>query len=189
MQHSRVLALVVFFGFIFLSILCLGLQDSVGSETTYLPFAEKDICTGAPYIIIPAGNYMLGIEGVEQEIAFPNDALIRICDAWDVNTAGHGTTLGTSAYTQVRIYDIRGRLKRTLVDETQEVRIHYQYWDGKDDIGQYLPSGIYFAKVDANDCWDIISFAYINDSPCDDDWTVTYDNDPLDCELISVVKN
>ena len=43
------------------------------------------------------------------------------------------------------IHDLRGRIVRRLVDGPLTAGIHPVAWDGKDDGGQPVPSGIYFA--------------------------------------------
>lgn len=48
------------------------------------------------------------------------------------------------------IYDIRGRLVRTLVDhDLYSQGLYTLSWDGKDNFGQQVASGIYFTKLQA----------------------------------------
>jgi hypothetical protein len=48
------------------------------------------------------------------------------------------------------IYDIRGRLVRTLVDHELYSQGWYTLnWDGRDNLGQKVASGIYFTKLQA----------------------------------------
>ena len=47
--------------------------------------------------------------------------------------------------TYLRIYDAQGRLVRTLAASRNSCIV----WDGRDDIGQRLPSGPYFVRCDA----------------------------------------
>jgi hypothetical protein len=51
----------------------------------------------------------------------------------------------------VRVYDIRGRSVRTLVDEVQAARFHTAIWDGRDDGGRAVDSGVYFIRLQAGD--------------------------------------
>lgn len=51
----------------------------------------------------------------------------------------------------VRVYDIRGRSVRTLVDEVQTARFHTAIWDGRDDDGREVDSGVYFIRLQAGD--------------------------------------
>jgi len=47
------------------------------------------------------------------------------------------------------IHDAQGRLLRCLVDAWQEAGTHSATWDGRDDRGRPLPSGVYFARLSA----------------------------------------
>jgi hypothetical protein len=49
--------------------------------------------------------------------------------------------------TTLKIYNIRGELVRTLVDELKEVGKYEIVWDGKDEGGNQVASGIYFYQL------------------------------------------
>ncbi len=50
---------------------------------------------------------------------------------------------------RLEIFDIRGRLLKTLFEGELEAG-HYQFsWDGRDDSGTMLPSGVYFYRLDS----------------------------------------
>jgi hypothetical protein len=48
---------------------------------------------------------------------------------------------------QVAVYDATGARVRTLLDARIEAGHHVRVWDGADDHGRRLPSGVYFAKM------------------------------------------
>jgi hypothetical protein len=48
---------------------------------------------------------------------------------------------------RLRIYDVNGRLVRTLVDGSREPGGHTAIWDGRDDLGRSIASGNYFARI------------------------------------------
>ena len=52
-----------------------------------------------------------------------------------------------SARTALRVYDVRGSLVRTLVDEHLPAGDHTVQWDGRDDRGAPVASGTYFAAL------------------------------------------
>ena len=54
--------------------------------------------------------------------------------------------LPTSHHVTIRVYDVNGRLVRTLVDATMPAGSHTAQWDGRDAGGRDLGSGIYFFK-------------------------------------------
>jgi hypothetical protein len=50
---------------------------------------------------------------------------------------------------QIVIYDVAGRIVRTLVDGVVPAGSHHAEWDGRDDSGRPLSSGIYFYGMKA----------------------------------------
>jgi hypothetical protein len=50
---------------------------------------------------------------------------------------------------QLRIYDASGRLVRTLVDGPRPAGHYTELWDGRDERGTAVASGIYFCRLDA----------------------------------------
>lgn len=48
----------------------------------------------------------------------------------------------------IRIYDLRGRLVRTLLDEASAYGRHVARWDGTDDSGHSVASGVYFCSLE-----------------------------------------
>jgi hypothetical protein len=49
----------------------------------------------------------------------------------------------------LKIYDINGRLVRIIVNEQQSAGEKIAQWDGKDQLGRIVTSGIYFYKLEA----------------------------------------
>ena len=49
----------------------------------------------------------------------------------------------------LKVYDIAGRMVRTLIDGEVGKGHHSIEWDGKDDKGMRLSSGIYFYRLTA----------------------------------------
>lgn len=50
-------------------------------------------------------------------------------------------------FTTLKIYDLTGRLVRTLENEERTAGFHTILWDGEDDSRRALPSGVYFIKL------------------------------------------
>jgi hypothetical protein len=50
----------------------------------------------------------------------------------------------------IAIYDIQGRLVRSLASLTQQAGTHSAVWDGRNDSGLNVSSGNYFCRVDFN---------------------------------------
>jgi len=49
----------------------------------------------------------------------------------------------------LRVFDLKGRLVRVLMEETVDADRHTVSWDGRDDRGQGAPSGVYIYRLDA----------------------------------------
>ncbi len=57
--------------------------------------------------------------------------------------------LPSATRASLRVYDVRGRLVRVLVDEASPAGIHRARWDGRDASGRAAAAGIYFVKLSA----------------------------------------
>ena len=53
----------------------------------------------------------------------------------------------TGGYTRLTVMDRIGRVIKTLLDKDVSPDYYSVSWDGKDEHGQPLPSGIYFVKL------------------------------------------
>ena len=51
----------------------------------------------------------------------------------------------------LRVFDVNGSLVRTLVSAWREPGVYSEVWDGRDDSGKQLPSGVYFYRLEAGD--------------------------------------
>ncbi|HEX9975094.1 MAG TPA: T9SS type A sorting domain-containing protein, partial [bacterium] len=51
----------------------------------------------------------------------------------------------------LKIYNLRGELVRTLIEEQLNVGSHRVMWDGNDDNGRLQSSGVYFYKLETKD--------------------------------------
>jgi len=60
-------------------------------------------------------------------------------------------TLPQHAWVKINIYNILGRKVKNLVDEYQPAGYKKIIWDGKNDKGEEVASGIYFYRIQAKD--------------------------------------
>jgi len=60
---------------------------------------------------------------------------------------------GISEFVRIEVYNIRGQRVRTLLDGSREFGIgeHSVVWDGRDDSGGLVSSGVYFYRMRAGD--------------------------------------
>ncbi len=55
--------------------------------------------------------------------------------------------LAVAGPARLSVYDLRGRRLRVLSDGPMEAGDHAVEWDGRDETGRALPSGVYFARL------------------------------------------
>jgi hypothetical protein len=59
--------------------------------------------------------------------------------------------LGTSGRARVHVFDVAGRLVRSLVDTDMESGHHVVHWDGRNTSGVPVSAGVYVCRLDAAD--------------------------------------
>jgi hypothetical protein len=57
--------------------------------------------------------------------------------------------LAAPAHVDLAIYDLAGRLVRVLVDSGRSEGYHEVNWDGRDEQGSQVASGVYFCRIEA----------------------------------------
>ncbi len=60
-------------------------------------------------------------------------------------------SLKEKGHVSMRVYDVSGRLVRVLVDEILDAGTYEAVWDGTNDRGSSIASGIYFCRMEASD--------------------------------------
>ena len=93
----------------------------------------RDNVTGAGTPVVPDGF------ALEQNVPNPFNPTTTI--HYDVPAGG-----GVVA---IRVFDVSGRLVRTLVDANQTPGVKSVIWNGADDRGRGVASGLYFYKMSA----------------------------------------
>jgi len=64
-------------------------------------------------------------------------------------------TLPQASYVKIEIFNILGQRVKTLLDEDMRAGVYVVDWDGKDERGTEVSSGIYFYRIKAGDFSDI----------------------------------
>ena len=65
-------------------------------------------------------------------------------------TVAIGFQTGRQSVVTVKIFDVRGTLIKSLVDESKASGNYKIYWDGTDALKQRVPNGIYFCRLELN---------------------------------------
>ena len=56
---------------------------------------------------------------------------------------------------ELRVYDVSGAVVRTLVDDVRGAGAYSLEWNGRDDRGNTVSSGVYFYRLNAGDFSDV----------------------------------
>jgi hypothetical protein len=59
--------------------------------------------------------------------------------------------LPSESHVRLDVYDLRGGRVRTIVDGVQAAGEQRMVWDGRDELGRHLTSGLYFARLVAGE--------------------------------------
>jgi glucose/arabinose dehydrogenase len=81
----------------------------------------------------------------------PNARITRVDPNPSARAVRVSFSLSQGSPATVRIYDISGRLVRTLVDRQLEAGDHQAVWDGRDESGKAVGRGIYLARLAARE--------------------------------------
>ncbi|MFC1551921.1 SBBP repeat-containing protein [Candidatus Latescibacterota bacterium] len=68
-----------------------------------------------------------------------------------ITTIEYTIPSGKSENVSLKVYDIRGTLVRTLVDNISSSGVHFVNWDGTDDYGNKVSSGSYIYRLKAGE--------------------------------------
>jgi hypothetical protein len=118
---------------------------------------------------VPAGTYIYQVTAVYDggyESDFSNEAEITVVDVTNnlipLITELQGNhpnpfnpitsinfALSDPEFVNLEIYNIKGEKVKTLVDEKMEAQFHSVTWNGSDDSGKPVSSGVYFYKMKA----------------------------------------
>jgi len=109
-------------------------------KITALDYVENESDPASPGTVTSAdGPEVPGAFALYPNVPNPFNPSTTI--RYDVPSEGGAVTL--------RIYDVGGRLVRTLVEGPQTAGQKTVIWDGKDDGGRSVASGVYFSRLQA----------------------------------------
>ena len=84
--------------------------------------------------------------------AYPNPFNPQTTVAFELARADHA---------RVIIYDLQGRVIRRLVDESLPAGRHTAIWQGRDDNGRGVASGVYFARLESSSGQDMTKLVLV----------------------------
>jgi hypothetical protein len=136
----------------------LGAGRGIAGEGVLATVRFRAVATGNPQVTLgtldarDGENRKVALTGVTP--AVPTET--SIAPAMPNPFAGVTTlsfTLATGGTVELGIYSVDGRRVRTLASGTRETGSYRLSWDGRDDAGRSLPSGVYSVRGRAGDSW------------------------------------
>lgn len=106
---------------------------------------------GQPYAVTATGAMTTGVEeGAGREPVLPREFDLG---AAVPNPLGNQTeisfALPKASTVTLRVFSLTGQLVKTLAEGQRGAGIHRASWDGRDLLGNKVPSGVYFYRLDA----------------------------------------
>jgi hypothetical protein len=97
----------------------------------------------SPWLTLPPGTQSASVSPIAGARLYP-------CEP---NPFGGQTeiryTLAQAGRTTLVVYDVSGRVVRTLQDGSEKPGVYSLRWDGRDVVGRLMPAGAYFFKMNA----------------------------------------
>jgi hypothetical protein len=126
--------------------------ESVAQGGTDFEFTDKWVTPGATY------RYQIGVVDAEGEFYSPVatvsvKALTAALEQNNPNPFNPSTTIRFTVpepgHVALHVYDANGQLVRTLIDGVRVDGTHDATWDGRDNSGAAVGSGVYFYRLTA----------------------------------------
>jgi hypothetical protein len=92
-----------------------------------------------------AEDYPVSVDETADEIAIPE--LCQVFRNPFNQTTAIGFSLPEATHASLLIYDIQGRIVKTLVNEKMQSGYHSIVWNGEDEYDRRVPSGVYLSQI------------------------------------------
>ncbi|MCK4403558.1 MAG: T9SS type A sorting domain-containing protein [candidate division Zixibacteria bacterium] len=125
-----------------------GEMSVVVTKPNFIPY--EDSITVSLLADVDEDEANWGMESFELFQNYPNPFNPVTSIQYSVGSRQTKTADGSFAHTTLKIYNVLGQRVRTLVDEPQKAGNYQVDWDGKDDWGKDVSSGIYFYTLKVN---------------------------------------
>jgi len=134
----------------------IGQAMDMRQETKYTCFADEakdDAETATPRFRLIVGNQNFAQEHAEGLMGIPTTFALRQ-NFPNPFAAPHGQTviryaLPEAVHVRLSIFDMLGREVKTLVNKNLQAGYHGAVWDGRDEQGRRLATGLYFYRLHA----------------------------------------
>ncbi len=113
-----------------------------------------------PTITVPVSMTVTTWVGVDDEVPLTMVFFGAVPNPFNPTTSLH-FSLPRESRVDLNIYDVSGRLVRTLVSGSRAAGPNEVRWDGKDNAGQEIASGTYFARMVVDEQIEIKSLTLV----------------------------
>ncbi|HID94229.1 MAG TPA: T9SS type A sorting domain-containing protein, partial [bacterium (Candidatus Stahlbacteria)] len=132
--------------------------ELVPGDTIALAFTAVGGCHNhiRDFVLVSTGYYVeIGSDGTQSadaDVILPMKSdLLSTSPNPFVSSISIRYAVAKNTWVRLDIYDINGRLAKTLINTNLDVGYHTLSWYGKDTKGGTLPSGIYFVRLKAGE--------------------------------------
>lgn len=162
------------------------LEDSSPTQSIGVTLGSNQaISWDIPFELNPANNYQIQVTSIVDTNIFGISGLISVADSIATGIDRNRNKLPERAklnqnypnpfnsrtiisydlpehsHVRVNIYNVNGRLVRTLTNAAQSAGRNDLHWDGMDDSGDQISTGIYFARLQTGDYSKTIKMVYL----------------------------
>jgi 1,4-alpha-glucan branching enzyme len=109
-------------------------------QSALITVPQMGLLVLAPAAVVGVPGADGGASGLRLAPSRPNPARGAVSVAFELPAAAHA---------RLELFDLRGRLVRTLVDGGRAAGTHVARWDGRDASGAPAPAGVYFLRLTA----------------------------------------
>lgn len=93
-------------------------------------------------------GHLTGVTAVEHETAAPLHLALRVAPVPSRSNTSLAFDLPSSGPVSIAIFDVAGRLVRSVVSDPRPAGRHTATWDGRSRSGVEAPAGVYFARLE-----------------------------------------
>jgi hypothetical protein len=98
-------------------------------------------------------SYTYGVDVEEKPVANPQPVVSRLVQIHP-NPFSSKTSISyqlqSNCHVAIEIYDVAGKHVITLANTDQKLGHHLVNWNGRDNVGTQLPTGIYFLRLETS---------------------------------------
>jgi hypothetical protein len=128
---------------------------SLISPSSPLRFIDPDLEAATSYtyrliVVADQSESILGLLNVETTFSSVVTGLLPSSPNPFTQETRVGFSLASPSWASLSLYDVAGRLVKTLDEGTFPAGERHLVWDGKNDRGEPVTSGVYFLRLDAN---------------------------------------